>query len=165
MGDRFHPNFDPQRYLEGAAEPLQVPELEKLPPTDFAQVVLDAVSHMGRKRLPDGRWDQEKLRNCLAMAASYMVVDATLNSENGVHNWGTGFKHLIQLILSLHRIGELEPQTVALALRVCNECWSATDGWVNVQAAKEWVRDFGMKMRTITDEHNGIVRYKGVAVS
>lgn len=167
MSDTFQPH---PALAEGAApraaEPLQIPELDKLPPTDYGKFVVDAISHMTRNPLSNGRLNQENLRNCLAMASSFMIADTTLNSESGIDSWTTGFKHLVELLLHLHRKGDLDPATMGMSIRACYECWVAIGSFQNLDRGRAVVQECGSKLRACLDEPvpGGGAKYKGVDV-
>ena len=82
-----------------------------------------------------------------------------MNSETGMATWYIGFSRLIDVLIALHRRGELELETVSEASKACSECWTVAGSWREMQDCREGVKEIATKLKSILDE-NGKT-YKG----
>jgi hypothetical protein len=108
-----------------------------------------------------GAIDQRVLRQCLGLSSSYLVTDTSMDIENGLTTWSSGFNRLVDVLVALHRTGELQIETVSEASKACSECWSV-GGWRGLENSREAVRGIAAKLKTLLDE-NGRT-YKGERV-
>ncbi|TFK28724.1 hypothetical protein FA15DRAFT_652472 [Coprinopsis marcescibilis] len=150
--------------LEGAQEPLEFPPLEKIPQTDYATFVTDALSissaESSKKKSPG--IDQEKLRECLYLASSFLITDTTMDQNaSGLNTWTDGLSQLVQLVVVLHRRNELEAATVSAVSKACRECWAVAGSFQGLEDCRRKVREFGTRIKGILDE--GGITYKGIS--
>ncbi|KAI5124998.1 hypothetical protein M0805_007422 [Coniferiporia weirii] len=117
-------------------------------PTNFGKIVVNALSAMTKS---SGTIDQRILRMYLTMAPSYLVMDSSMNPEGGVASWKTGFHRLVDVLVALHKRGELQLETVNEASKACSECWSAAGSWRGLEDCKETVREIAGKLKTLLD--------------
>ena len=82
-----------------------------------------------------------------------------MNPQFGMRTWTIGFHRLIDIAVALHRVGELELETVNAASKACSECWTVAGVWCTLDAARETVKDVAVKLKKLLDE-NGKT-YKG----
>lgn len=120
------------------------------PPTDYGAFVLAALA---RHTHTSGSINQRVLRQCLALASSYLITDTTMNPEHGLCNWHTGFNQLIDVLVVLHKRGELELDTVNAASRACSECWTVAGSWREMDAGRESVRGVATRLKGLLDEN------------
>ena len=125
------------------------------PPTDYGAFVLAALA---RHTETSGSIDQRALRQCLALASSYLITDTTMNPDHGHSNWSTGFSRLIDVLVVLHKRGELELDTFNAASRACSECWTVAGSWREMDAGRESVRGVAARLRGLLDENGKTYR-------
>ena len=106
--------------------------------------------------------DQRMLRMYLSLSATYLVMDSSTNTESGIASWFTGFNRLVEVMIALHKRGELDVETVDAASKACSECWSVAGSWRGLSQCRERVRDIAEKLKTLLDE-NGRT-YQGQSV-
>lgn len=116
--------------------------------TDFGKLVIDALSGMTRA---NGVIDQRLLRHYLSLASSYLVLDSSTNTEGGLSSWKVGFHRLVDVLIALHKRGELELATVNEASKACSECWSVAGSWRELDECRESIRDIAGKLKTLLD--------------
>lgn len=119
-------------------------------PTNFAAFVTASVARMTRG---PGSVDQRVLRQCLGLASSYLVTDATMDPGGGIASWSAGFNRLVDLLVALHHRGELELDTVSAASKACSECWTVAGNWRELGDAKEDVRAIAVRLKGVLDEN------------
>ena len=95
--------------------------------------------------------DQRLLQMYLTMTPSYLVMDTSVNSEGGIASWRTGFMRLVDVLVALHKRGELELETVNAASKACSECWSVSGSWRGLDECKETIREVAAKLKTLLD--------------
>jgi hypothetical protein len=110
-----------------------------------------------------GAIDQAILRRAIGLASSYLVTDASTNSESGISTWQTGFSRLVDIVVVLHHRGELELETVNEASKACSECWSVAGTWRGMEDCRQGVREVAGKLKKLLDEPNRRT-YKGQKV-
>ncbi|EJD01164.1 uncharacterized protein FOMMEDRAFT_21608 [Fomitiporia mediterranea MF3/22] len=116
-------------------------------PTNFGKIVVNALAAMTK----NGGIDQRLLRMYLTMTPSYLVMDTSMNSEGGKTSWRTGFMRLVEVLVALHKRGELELETVNEASKACSECWSISGSWRGLEECKETIREVAAKLKTLLD--------------
>lgn len=84
--------------------------------------------------------DQRILRMYLSLAPSYLVLDTTMNTEGGITSWNLGFNRLVDVMVALHKRGELDLETVNDASRACSECWSVSGSWRGLDRCRDMIR-------------------------
>ncbi|RDB22697.1 hypothetical protein Hypma_010182 [Hypsizygus marmoreus] len=122
--------------------------MDPLNPTDYGSFVVQVLARSTRESQV---LDQHVLRQCLGLASSFLVTDATMNPQSGVHSWNTGFTRLVDLLVALHARNELELETVNAASRACSECWSASGAWRGFEDCREGVRAVAAKLKRLLD--------------
>ena len=120
---------------------------------------MNALAVMTRE---NGSIDQAMLRHHLRLASSYLILDITTNKESGIASWDTGFHQLVDVLVILHKKGELQLETVNEASKACSECWSVAGSWSELDDGRECVRRLAAKLKTLLDS-NGKT-YRGNAV-
>ncbi|EIW76123.1 hypothetical protein CONPUDRAFT_64173, partial [Coniophora puteana RWD-64-598 SS2] len=120
-------------------------------PTDYGSFVTKIVTRMVRE---SGAVDQDLLRRAIGLSSSYMVTDASTNTQSGIDSWKVGFITAIDTVVALHHRGELELETVNEASKACSECWSVAGTWRGMDACRSTVREVASKLRRILDEPN-----------
>jgi hypothetical protein len=100
-----------------------------------------------------GDVDQAVLRHCLGLSSSYLMTDVTMNPTTGLTSWDTGFNMLIDIMVALHRKGQLELATVNAASKACSECWSAAGSWRNLEDVRLCVKNVAAKLQGLLDEN------------
>lgn len=118
--------------------------------TDYGKVVVDALAGMPQE---SNSIDQALLRQYLKLASSYLILDATTNKESGITSWNIGFHRLVDLLIVLHRRGELQTETVNEASKACSECWSVAGSWSEIDEGRECVRQLAGKLKTLLDSN------------
>ncbi|KIJ20040.1 hypothetical protein PAXINDRAFT_166207 [Paxillus involutus ATCC 200175] len=140
--------------------PIQLDMQGQDHPTDYGQFVVDVLAKMTRD---SGAIDQAILRRAIGLASSYLVTDASTNSESGISTWQTGFSRLVDIVVVLHHRGELELETVNEASKACSECWSVAGTWRGMEDCRQGVREVAGKLKKLLDEPNRRT-YKGQKV-
>lgn len=118
--------------------------------TNFGKLVINALAGMTKAT---GSIDQRLLRMYLSLAPSYLVLDTAMNTDGGVASWNSGFNRLVDVMVALHKRGELELDTVNEASKACSECWSVSGSWRGLDESRENVRSIAMKLKTLLDEN------------
>ena len=111
-------------------------------------MVVDALAAMTKNQ---GVIDQRILRMYLALAASHLVMDSTMNTEGGIASWNTGFHRLVDVCVALNNRGELELETVNEAAKACSECWSTSGAWRGLEQCRDAVREIAEKLKSLLD--------------
>ena len=101
----------------------------------------------------NGSVDQGMLRHYFKLASSYLVLDATTNKEFGIVSWDKGFHLLVDILVVLHKRGELQLETVNEASKACSECWSVAGSWSEMDDGRECVRRLAGKLKTLLDSN------------
>ncbi|OBZ70444.1 hypothetical protein A0H81_10045 [Grifola frondosa] len=130
-------------------------EAPRSPPTDYGHFVLVVLSRMTRM---SGAIDQRVLRNCLKLSSSYLVTDITMSPDHGLRSWDTGFNRLVDVMVALHKRGELELETVSEASKACSECWSVAGSWREMDECKDGVKGVAMRLKGLLDENGKTYR-------
>ena len=138
-----HTPFNPQQ--EAPTEPQ-----EQTTPTDYGQYVVDLLAKQNQLT---GDIDQSLLRNCLSLSSSFLMTDVTTNPTTGLASWNTGFNRLVDIIVALHRKGQLELSTVNAASKACSECWSVAGSWRNMEEVRQCVKNVAAKLQSLLDEN------------
>ncbi|KIK97156.1 hypothetical protein PAXRUDRAFT_825248 [Paxillus rubicundulus Ve08.2h10] len=154
--------MDPSSFFINPAmfPPIQLDMQGQDHPTDYGQFVVDVLAKMTRD---SGAIDQAILRRAIGLASSYLVTDASTNSESGISTWQTGFSRLVDIVVVLHHRGELELETVNEASKACSECWSVAGTWRGMEECRQGVREVAGKLKKLLDEPNRRT-YKGQKV-
>lgn len=87
----------------------------------------------------------------LNLASSYLVTDSSTNPEGGVASWHLGFHRLVDVMVALHKRGELELETVNTASQACSECWSTAGSIRGLEDCRDDVREIAAKLKTLLD--------------
>lgn len=136
--------------------PLSI-NIAQIQPTDYGAFVTDVLA---RSRNDDSNTiNQQLLRKCLSMASSFLMTDTTIDPVSGVTTWSTGLVRLVDLIVILHKRGELELETLDSASRACSESWTATGNWRGLDECRKRVREVGEKLKKLLDANQKT--YKG----
>ncbi|KAF9646004.1 hypothetical protein BDM02DRAFT_3189196 [Thelephora ganbajun] len=61
------------------------------------------------------------------------MTDVTMNPTTGLASWNVGFNRLVDVMVALHRRGQLELSTVNAASKACSECWNVAGSWRNME--------------------------------
>lgn len=117
-------------------------------PTNFEKLVVNAIAAMTKNKKSI---DQRILRVYLTLAPSYLVMDTSMNAETGIASWKTGLHQLVNILIALHKRGELELETVNVASKACSECWSISGSWHGLEECKETIREIAGKLKTLLD--------------
>lgn len=112
----------------------------------------------------NGAINQHELKQCLRLSSSFLVTDVTMNTETGMATWYTGFNRLIDVLIALHRRGELELETVSEASKACSECWTAAGSWREMQGCREGVQQIAVRLKSILDENGKTYKGGGIYV-
>ncbi|KAF9221987.1 hypothetical protein BS17DRAFT_736510 [Gyrodon lividus] len=154
--------MDPTSFFVNAPifQPMQLDMQGQDHPTDYGQFVVDVLAKMTRD---SGVIDQTILRRAIGLASSYLVTDASTNSESGINTWQTGFNRLVDVVVALHHRGELELETVNEASKACSECWSVAGTWRGMEECRQGVKEVAGKLKKLLDEPNRRT-YKGQKV-
>lgn len=128
-----------------------------MPPTDFSQFVVNVLGRMTRE---SGSIDQAILRRAIGLASSYLLADASTNTESGIATWQTGFNRLVDVVVVLHHRDELELDTFNEATKACAECWSVAGTWRGMEECRQGVKEVAGKLKMLLDEPNRRT-YKG----
>jgi hypothetical protein len=123
---------------------------EPTTPTDYGRFVVDILAKQNELT---GDVDQAVLRHCLGLSSSYLMTDVTMNPTTGLTSWDTGFNMLIDIMVALHRKGQLELATVNAASKACSECWSAAGSWRNLEDVRLCVKNVAAKLQGLLDEN------------
>lgn len=128
--------------------------------TDFGAFVTATLARDRRDAAPDApaTINQDTLRRCIGLAASFLVTDTTINPEHGISTWFAGLSRLVDLVVVLHRRSELELDTVNAASRACSECWTVAANWRGLDQCRIHVRDLGGKLKKILDTNERTYR-------
>jgi len=128
----------------------------------FNDAVLKILS---RRTQSSGTIDQKELRNVIALAPSYLLVDSTVHptTADGVNQWALGFNRLCEVIIALHRKSDLELETLNEASRACAEAWSICGSWRGLDAGRNVIGNISTRLRENVLDPDG-VSYKGQAV-
>jgi len=78
-----------------------------------------------------------------------------MNSTTGLASWNAGFNRLVDVIVALHRKGELEVSTLNAASKACSECWSIAGSWRNMEEARQCIKVVAAKLQGLLDENGG----------
>ena len=81
------------------------------------------------------------------------MTDVTMNPTTGLTSWGAGFNRLVDVMVALHRQGQLELGTVDAASKACSECWSVAGSWRSMEEARQCVRTVAAKLQGLLDEN------------
>lgn len=127
--------------------------------TNYTSVVIEVLSRTTRET---ASVDQIMLRQCIALASSYLITDTAMNPERGLSTWYAGFSNLIDVLLALHVRGELELETFNAASKACSECWGIAGTWRELEDCRECVRNVASKLRSILDANRRTYRGEGV---
>ncbi|KAF9567296.1 hypothetical protein CPC08DRAFT_703208 [Agrocybe pediades] len=129
-----------------------------MPATNYDSFVNEILAR-NSKRTKSPTIDQQVLRNCIDLASSFLVTDTSTDPKRGVTTWFHGLDHLVNLVVLLHKNGELELETVSCASRACSECWTAAGNWRGLDECRIRLRDIGGKLKRILDPNEKT--YKG----
>ncbi|KAH8118296.1 hypothetical protein DFH11DRAFT_661869 [Phellopilus nigrolimitatus] len=127
--------------------------------TNFGKVVVNALAAMTKN---SGAIDQRLLRMYLSMAPSYLVMDSSMNAEGGLASWRTGFHRLVDVLVALHKRGDLELETVNEASKACSECWCVSGCWRGLEDCKETIREIAGKLKTLLDANGRTFRGQSI---
>lgn len=97
--------------------------------------------------------DQRILRMYLELAPSYLLLDSSMSTEGGIASWNRGFQRLVDVLIAIHKRGELELDTVNEASKACAECWVIAKNWRGLDECRENVREIAGKLKTLLDEN------------
>lgn len=100
-----------------------------------------------------GSVDQTVLRDCLGLSSSFLMTDVTMNPTTGLVSWNAGFNRLVDIMVALHRKGQLELSTVNAASKACSECWSVAGSWRNMEEVRQCVKNVATKLQGLLDEN------------
>ncbi|CCM01570.1 uncharacterized protein FIBRA_03630 [Fibroporia radiculosa] len=125
------------------------------PATDYGAFVLQILPSMTRAA---GSIDQRLLRQCIGLSSSYLITDTTMDTERGLSSWRIGFGRLIDLVVALHKRGELELDTVNEASKACSECWTVAGQWREMEAGRDSIRDVAARLKSLLDENGKTYR-------
>jgi len=100
-----------------------------------------------------GTIDQAVLIDCLGLSSSFLMTDVTMNPTTGLASWSTGFNRLVDIMVVLHRRGQLELSTVNAASKACSECWSVAGSWRNMEEVRQCVKIVARKLQDLLDEN------------
>lgn len=100
-----------------------------------------------------GSVDQAVLRDCIGLSSSFLMTDTTMNPTTGLASWNVGFNRLVDIMVALHRNGQLELDTVDAASKACSECWSVAGSWRNMEEVRQCVRNVAAKLQGLLDEN------------
>jgi len=81
------------------------------------------------------------------------MTDATMNPTTGLVSWNAGFNRLVDVMVALHRRGELELSTVNAASKACSECWNVAGSWRNMEDVRGCVKNVAAKLQGLLDEN------------
>ncbi|KAF9247066.1 hypothetical protein BU15DRAFT_84630 [Melanogaster broomeanus] len=145
--------MDPTSFFINAAmfPPIELDMQAQSHPTDYGQFVVDVLAKMTHD---SGAIDQTILRRAIGLASSYLVTDASTNSESGIATWQVGFNRLVDVVVVLHHRGELELETVNEASKACSECWSVAGTWRGMEECRQGVKEVAGKLKKLLDEPN-----------
>ncbi|KAF9782728.1 hypothetical protein BJ322DRAFT_1072236 [Thelephora terrestris] len=127
-----------------------IPPQELTPPTDYGQYVVDILAKQNQLT---GNVDQTVLRNCLGLSSSFLMTDVTMNPTTGLASWNAGFNRLVDVMVALHRKGQLELSTVNAASKACSECWTVAGSWRNMEEVRQCVKEVAAKLQGLLDEN------------
>jgi len=123
---------------------------EPTTPTDYGQYVVDILAKQNQLT---GTIDQAVLRDCLGLSSSFLMTDVTMNPTAGLASWNAGFNRLVDIMVVLHRKGQLELDTVNAASKACSECWSVAGSWRNMEEVRQCVKLVAEKLQDLLDEN------------
>jgi len=138
-----HPPLHPQQ-----AAPT-VPQ-EPTAPTDYGQFVVETLAKQNQLT---GNVDQTVLRHCISLSSSFLMTDSTTNPTTGLASWNAGFNRLVDIMVALHRKGQLELSTINAASKACSECWSVAGSWRNMEDVRQCVKNVATKLQGLLDEN------------
>ena len=123
---------------------------ETTAPTDYGQYVVDILTKQNQLT---GSVDRAVLEHCLSLSSSFLMTDVTMNPATGLATWNAGFHRLVDIMVALHRKGQLELSTVNAASKACSECWSVAGSWRNMEEVRQCVRNVATKLQSLLDEN------------
>lgn len=126
------------------------PPQEQTPPTDYGQYV---VNILDKQTQLTGTIDQGVLRDCLGLSSSFLMTDTAMNPTAGLVTWNAGFNRLVDVMVALHKKGQLELSTVNAASKACSESWSVAGSWRNMEEVRQCVRGVATKLQSLLDEN------------
>ncbi|CAA7259775.1 unnamed protein product [Cyclocybe aegerita] len=126
-------------------------EIDPIPPTDFGAFVTEVLAQHQQSGDGGQKIDQKVLRQCIDLAPSFLLTDTAMTPASGADTWFTGLGRLVDLVVILHKRGELELETVNSASRACSECWTIAGTWRQLEECRVSVRNIGSRLKTILD--------------
>jgi len=81
------------------------------------------------------------------------MTDSSMNPAGGLESWNTGFNRLVDIMVALHRQGQLDLSTVNAASKACSECWSVAGSWRNMEDVRQCVKNVAAKLQGLLDEN------------
>ena len=123
---------------------------ETTTPTDYGKYVVEILAKQNQLT---GNVDQAVLEHCLSLASSFLMTDVTMNPTTGLASWNVGFNRLVDIMVVLHRKGQLELRTVNAASKACSECWSVAGSWRNMEEVRQCVKNVATKLQDLLDEN------------
>ena len=126
------------------------PPQETTTPTDYGQYVVEVLA---KQTELTGNVDRAVLEHCLSLSSSFLMTDVTMNPTTGLASWNAGFNRLVDIMVALHRTGQLELSTVNAASKACSECWSVAGSWRNMEEVRQCVKSVAAKLQGLLDEN------------
>ena len=136
----------PLHHRQAAPTPPQ----ELTTPTDYGQYVVEAIAKQNQLT---GNVDRAVLEHCLGLSSSFLMTDVTMNPATGLASWNAGFHRLVDIMVVLHKKGQLELSTVNAASKACSECWSIAGSWRNMEDVRQCVKNVAAKLQSLLDEN------------